>query len=132
MTSNENKTPNTRIKYLDGHTDEVCVTMWQRCQAETHAKAAGWGSLMEAVVKFNAYSAYVRCRQLSLTTLPFEQWADTVESVEDIKTNETDTAEPVTLMSGEAISPASASTGGDAPGFSTSGTTTASANSAAF
>lgn len=36
--NNETKTPNTRITYLDGHTDEVCVTMWQRCQAETHAK----------------------------------------------------------------------------------------------
>ena len=35
--NNETKTPNTRITYLDGHADEVCVTMWQRCQAETHA-----------------------------------------------------------------------------------------------
>ena len=83
MTSNEDKTPNTRIKYLDGHTDEVCVTMWQRCQAETHGKTKGWGNLMEAAVKFNAYSAYVRCRQIGVTTLPFEQWADTVVSVED-------------------------------------------------
>lgn len=41
--SSETKTPNTRITYLDGHTDKVCVTMWQRCQAETHAKAKGWG-----------------------------------------------------------------------------------------
>ena len=52
--NNETKTPNTRITYLDGHTDEVCVTMWQRCQAETHAKAKGWGSALDAVVKLNA------------------------------------------------------------------------------
>lgn len=41
--NNETKTPNTRITYLDGHADEVCVTMWQRCQAETHAKTKGLG-----------------------------------------------------------------------------------------
>lgn len=122
--SNETKTPNTRVKYLDGHTDEVCVTMWQRCQAETHAKAKGWGNLMDAAVKFNAYSAYVRCRQIGATDLPFEQWADTVVSVEDIN-NDTDAEEPITLMSGE---PMPAATDGDEPGFLTNGTTAASAN----
>ena len=74
--SNETKTPNTRITYLDGHTDEVCVTMWQRCQAETHAKAKGWGSALDAVVKLNAYAAYVRCRQLGSTTW-FPWWTRT-------------------------------------------------------
>ena len=123
MTSNETKTPNTRIKYLDGHADEVCVTMWQRCQAETHAKAAGWGNLMDAALKFNTYSAYIRCRQLGVTTLPFEQWADTVESVEDMKNDATDDAEPVATLNGVTLD-----AGGDMPGFSTSGTAGVSAN----
>ena len=48
--NNETKTPNTRITYLDGHADEVCVTMWQRCQAETHAKAKGWGETWEGAL----------------------------------------------------------------------------------
>ena len=124
MTSNEDKTPNTRIKYLDGHTDEVCVTMWQRCQAETHGKAKGWGTLMEAAVKFNAYSAYVRCRQIGVTTLPFEQWADTVVSVEDMSNDPVDTEETPTTYDGTAL----LSSTTDEPGFLTSGTQEASAN----
>lgn len=124
MTSNEDKTPNTRIKYLDGHTDEVCVTMWQRCQAETHGKTKGWGNLMEAAVKFNAYSAYVRCRQIGVTTLPFEQWADTVVSVEDMNNDPVDT-EPAESYSGDMLQSTS---GDDAPVFLTNGTQAASAN----
>ena len=103
MTSNEDKTPNTRIKYLDGHTDEVCVTMWQRC---------------------HAYSAYVRCRQIGVTTLPFEQWADTVVSVEDMNNDPVDT-EPAESYSGDVLQSMS---GDDAPGFLTNGTQAASAN----
>lgn len=45
---------NTRVRYTDGHTDEIMVTMFQRTAAETYGKAHGWGSLMEAAVKFNA------------------------------------------------------------------------------
>ena len=124
MTSNEDKTPNTRIKYLDGHADEVCVTMWQRCQAETHGKAKGWGNLMEAAVKFNAYSAYVRCRQIGVTTLPFEQWADTVVSVEDMSNDPVDTEETPTAYDGTALLASST----DEPGFLSNGTQAASAN----
>lgn len=126
MTSNEDKTPNTRIKYLDGHTDEVCVTMWQRCQAETHGKTKGWGNLMEAAVKFNAYSAYVRCRQIGVTTLPFEQWADTVVSVEDMNNDPAD-AETAETYSGDVLQ-YTATSGDDAPDFLTNGTQAASAN----
>jgi hypothetical protein len=113
--SNETKTPNTRITYLDGHTDEVCVTMWQRCQAETHAKAKGWGSALDAVVKLNAYAAYVRCRQLGSTTLPFEQWADTVVSVVDMNNDATD-AETAETYSGDVLQ-YTATSGDDAPDF---------------
>ena len=98
--NNETKTPNTRITYLDGHADEVCVTMWQRCQAETHAKAKGWGSALDAVVKLNAYAAYVRCRQIGATSVPFEQWADTVVSVVDMNNDPTDTEEQAETMNG--------------------------------
>ena len=38
---------NTRVRYTDGHTDEIMVTMFQRTAAETYGKAHGWGSLME-------------------------------------------------------------------------------------
>lgn len=108
--STETKTPNTRVTYIDGHTDEVCVSIWQRCQAETHAKAKGWGSAMESVVKLNTYATYVRCRQLNLTALPFEQWADTVASVEDMKND--DEADE---YAGDTA--ATVSAGGDTPGF---------------
>lgn len=82
---NETTTPaNTRVRYTDGHTDEIMVTMFQRTAAETYGKAHGWGTLMEAAVKFNAYSAYMRCRQTSLTDLPFERWLATVVSIEDM------------------------------------------------
>lgn len=124
MTSNEDKTPNTRIKYLDGHTDEVCVTMWQRCQAETHGKAKGWGNLMEAAVKFNAYSAYVRCRQIGVTALPFEQWADTVVSVEDMNNDVVDAEESPTAYDGTALLASTT----DEPDFLNTGTQAASAN----
>ena len=108
--NNETKTPNTRITYLDGHTDEVCVTMWQRCQAETHAKAKGWGSALDAVVKLNAYAASV----------PFEQWADTVVSVVDMNNDPTDTEEQAETMNGPV--PVSSGDMADAPGFSTGAT----------
>ena len=75
---------NTRVRYTDGHTDEIMVTMFQRTAAETYGKAHGWGSLMEAAVKFNAYSAYMRCRQTSLTDLPFDRWLATVVSIVDM------------------------------------------------
>lgn len=123
--SNETKTPNTRVKYLDGHADEVCVTMWQRCQAETHAKAKGWGNLMDAAVKFNAYSAYVRCRQIGATELPFEQWADTVIAVEDMNNDANDSEEAPTALSSDAAQ--AAETEG-ASGFLTNGATAASAS----
>lgn len=124
MTSNENRTPNTRIKYLDGHTDEVCVTMWQRCQAETHGKAKGWGNLMEAAVKFNAYSAYVRCRQIGVTTLPFEQWVDTVIAVEDMNNDVVDAEESTAACDGTAL----LSSTTDEPDFLSNGTQAATAN----
>lgn len=124
--SNETKTPNTRITYLDGHADEVCVTMWQRCQAETHAKAKGWGNALDAVVKLNAYAAYVRCRQLGSTTLPFEQWADTVVSVVDMNNDPAD-AETAETYSGDVLQ-YTATSGDDAPDFLTNGTQAASAN----
>lgn len=82
---------NTRVRYTDGHTDEIMVTMFQRTAAETYGKAHGWGSLMEAAVKFNAYSAYMRCRQTLLTDLPFDRWLATVVSIEDMA-NDTDDA----------------------------------------
>lgn len=82
---------NTRVRYTDGHTDEIMVTMFQRTAAETYGKAHGWGSLMVAAVKFNAYSAYMRCRQTSLTDLPFDRWLATVVSIEDIA-NDNDNA----------------------------------------
>lgn len=82
---------NTRVRYTDGHTDEIMVTMFQRTAAETYGKAHGWGSLMLAAVKFNAYSAYMRCRQTSLTDLPFDRWLATVVSIEDIA-NDNDNA----------------------------------------
>lgn len=83
--TNETAMPaNTRVRYTDGHTDEIMVTMFQRTAAETYGKAHGWGSLMQAAVKFNAYSAYMRCRQTSLTDLPFDRWLATVVSIEDI------------------------------------------------
>lgn len=119
--SNETKTPNTRITYLDGHTDEVCVTMWQRCQAETHAKAKGWGSALDAVVKLNAYAAYVRCRQIGATSIPFEQWADTVLSVVDMN-NDVDTVE---TYDGTTLQTTVAD-GEDTPDFLTNGTPAAS------
>lgn len=84
MSDNTNTTANTRVRYTDGHTDEIMVTMFQRTAAETYGKAHGWGTLMEAAVKFNAYSAYMRCRQTSLTDLPFDRWLATVVSIEDI------------------------------------------------
>lgn len=118
--NNETKTPNTRITYLDGHADEVCVTMWQRCQAETHAKAKGWGSALDAVVKLNAYAAYVRCRQIGATSVPFEQWADTVVSVVDMNNDPTDTEEQAETMNG--LVPVSSGDMADAPGFSTGAT----------
>ena len=118
--NNETKTPNTRITYLDGHADEVCVTMWQRCQAETHAKAKGWGSALDAVVKLNAYAAYVRCRQIGATSVPFEQWADTVVSVVDMNNDPTDTEEQAETMNGPV--PVSSGDMADAPGFSTGAT----------
>ena len=79
---------------------------------------------MEAAVKFNAYSAYVRCRQIGVTTLPFEQWADTVVSVEDMNNDPVDT-EPAESYSGDVLQSMS---GDDAPGFLTNGTQAASAN----
>ncbi|KFI84485.1 hypothetical protein BREU_1260 [Bifidobacterium reuteri DSM 23975] len=131
MTTNEDKTPNTRIKYMDGTTDEVCVTMWQRCQAETHAKAKGWGNLMDAAVKFNTYSAYVRCRQIGATTLPFEQWADTVISVEDM-TNDAaaDSDDTAPAYDGTALLAATPDSNGmaDTPDFLSNGTQEATAN----
>ena len=109
--NNETKTPNTRITYLDGHADEVCVTMWQ---------AKGWGSALDAVVKLNAYAAYVRCRQIGATSVPFEQWADTVVSVVDMNNDPTDTEEQAETMNGPV--PVSSGDMADAPGFSTGAT----------
>ena len=81
---------------------------------------------MEAAVKFNAYSAYVRCRQIGVTTLPFEQWADTVVSVEDMNNDPVDT-EPAESYSGDVLQ-YTATSGDDAPDFLTNGTQAASAN----
>lgn len=90
--------PNTRVRYTDGHTDEIMVTMFQRTAAETYGKAHGWGSLMEAAVKFNAYSAYMRCRQTSLTDLPFDRWLATVVSIEDMANDTDDTDDAVDMF----------------------------------
>ena len=50
--TNETAMPaNTRVRYTDGHTDEIMVTMFQRAAAETYGKAHCWGSLMAAAVK---------------------------------------------------------------------------------
>lgn len=95
---------NTRVRYIDGHTDEITVTMFQRTAAETYGKAHGWGNLMEAAVKFNAYSAYMRCRQTQLTDLPFDRWLAEVVSIEDIA-NDTET-EPVDMFGAAVAAPA--------------------------
>lgn len=40
--NNETKTPNTRITYLDGHADEVCVTMCSAAKRKpTRRRRAG-------------------------------------------------------------------------------------------
>ena len=100
--------------------------MWQRCQAETHAKAKGWGSALDAVVKLNAYAAYVRCRQIGAISVPFEQWADTVVSVVDTNNDPAD-AETAETYSGDVLQ-YTATSGDDAPDFLTNGTQAASAN----
>ncbi len=81
---------NTRVRYTDGHTDEIMVTMFQRTAARPTARPTA-GAAQEADVKFNAYSAYMRCRQTSLTDLPFDRWLATVVSIEDMA-NDTDDA----------------------------------------
>mgnify|MGYP000247161174 CR=1 FL=1 len=82
---------NTRVRYTDGHTDEIMVTMFQRTAAETYGKAHGWGSLMEAADNLNAHRAHLPCPQPPLTDLPFDRWLATVVSIEDIN-NDADTA----------------------------------------
>lgn len=52
------------------------------------------------MVKLNAYAAYVRCRQIGATSVPFEQWADTVVSVVDMNNDPTDTEEQAETMNG--------------------------------
>lgn len=51
-------------------------------------------------MKLNAYAAYVRCRQIGATSVPFEQWADTVVSVVDMNNDPTDTEEQAETMNG--------------------------------
>jgi hypothetical protein len=75
---------NTRIKYVDGTSTDITVSIRQRCQAEQHAKAAGWGTAMESVVQCNTYASYAKLRSMGDVTQPFDAWADTVESIEDI------------------------------------------------
>ena len=107
-TTTESSIPmNTRVRYTDGHCDEILVTMFQRTAAESYGKAHGWGNLMEAAVRFNAYSAYMRCRQTGLTSLPFDRWLSTVVSIEDIANDQTDTIDQM-----DTEDPTQASTGG--------------------
>ena len=68
----------------------------------------------------------MRCRQLGSTTLPFEQWADTVVSVVDTNNDPAD-AETAETYSGDVLQ-YTATSGDDAPDFLTNGTQAASAN----
>lgn len=87
---------NTKITYIDGHADELTVTMFHRCRAESHAAKMKWGGGMDSAIRQNLYASYICVRQRNLTKLDFDAWAATVESVTDITTDEPAEGKPST------------------------------------
>lgn len=115
----------TKITYVDGHTDEITVTMFEQIMATRYLKNNHLGTVQDEPVTFAAYQAYAKLRAEGKLTDPFDRWVRTVVQVEDIKPG-TDT-ETIETPTGEI---AAVSTSADTPDFlsSTTGTPEVSAN----
>lgn len=75
----------TRITYVDGHTDEITVTMFEQIMATRYLKNNNLGTVQDEPVTFAAYQAYAKLRQSGKLNEPFDAWVRKVVQVEDIK-----------------------------------------------
>lgn len=76
----------TKITYVDGHADEIIVTMFEQIMATRYLKNNHLGTVQDEPVTFAAYQAYARLRADGKINEPFDRWVRTVVQVEDIKT----------------------------------------------
>lgn len=80
----------TKITYVDGHADEITVTMFEQIMATRYLKNNHLGTVQDEPVTFAAYQAYARLRADGKINEPFDRWVRTVVQVEDIKTTADD------------------------------------------
>lgn len=81
-----NTKPNTEVHYLDGTTEKVTVSMFDRMAAEKYAIAQGWGGGVDSPIRQAAYAVYFSLRRSGKLTggLAFDDWAETVEQMPDV------------------------------------------------
>lgn len=84
----------TIIEYLDGTSNSVTVSLFDKMQAEKYGKAAGWGNVQESPIESFTYATYFALRRSHQLTdgQCFEDWAQTVEDIDQRR--ETDTPLP--------------------------------------
>ncbi|QSY58818.1 hypothetical protein BLI708_06685 [Bifidobacterium imperatoris] len=82
------------ITYTDGRTERLDMTPRARCKAEEHAQVNGWGSVQDSPQRISYYTAYAASRLKGTTTLPFDQWLDTVADIDFKQPGEVDEENP--------------------------------------
>lgn len=86
------KKPTTEVHYLDGTTEKIAVSMFDRMSAEKYASAQHWGGGVDSAIRQATYAAYFALRRANKLAggLSFDDWAETVEQMPDID-DQTDT-----------------------------------------
>lgn len=75
----------TTVNYVDGHSETIAITLFDRMAAEKYGKAHDWGNSMESMVSVAAYAAYAALRRTARLAegLQFDAWAQSVVSLPD-------------------------------------------------
>lgn len=81
-----NTTPAPLIKavYLDGTTQAVTVSIFDKLQAEKYAAANGWGNIQESPMAQTSYALYFALRKAGKITqgTDFDKWTQTLADID--------------------------------------------------
>lgn len=79
------------ITYTDGHTDTAAMTMRAMCKAEEVMAKEGMVASRDSI-NATMHAIYADLRAQGKTSDPFETWLDTVDDIEPVEDDTTDTA----------------------------------------
>ncbi|WEV47011.1 hypothetical protein OZX62_01555 [Bifidobacterium sp. ESL0690] len=107
----------TELTYTDGRTETCKSTLFESMQAERYAKANGWGTPDDSPISFMAYASYAALRKAGKIQpgQTFEQWAQTVATINYNAEDESEEANVYDPLPPSGLPAASASSASSSP-----------------